>query len=245
MSLDIFNVEADVEVQEERDSVGFKAWESGLYPATLKAAFLGEFPSGSKYIEVVTEVRNPETGETLNHSERETVWSANSKGPFYIDKKTKAKKQLIGLSKMNSLGELLTGKALKESTFVEKFHTVYSKEANGQVPTELPTLIDWCGKEIYVGMQKIIANKQIKQGTKYVDIADTREFNEVNKFFDETKRSNLEVKKDVPAEFFNDWLKANEGKTKDKSKAIVGGASGVPAAGGVPSATAAPLQFNT
>tara|TARA_B110000503_G_C7133765_1_gene407924 strand:- start:804 stop:1529 length:726 start_codon:yes stop_codon:yes gene_type:complete len=239
--LDIFNVETDVEVQEERDSVGFKAWESGFYPATLKAAFLGEFGSGSRYIEIVTEIRNPETGETMNHSERETVWSANTKGAYYIDKKTKAKKQLIGLSKMNSLGELLTGNALKNSTFTNKFHTVYSAEANGQVPTELPTLVDWCGKEIYVGLQKVIANKQTKQGTKYVDIAETREFNEVNKFFDENKRSNLEVKRDTKAIFYNDWVKANANKTKDKSKAVVGAA---PVAGGVPSASAAPLEFN-
>jgi hypothetical protein len=245
MPLDIFNIEADVEVQEERDSVGFKAWESGLYPATLKAAFLGEFASGSKYIEVVTEIRNPETGETLNHSERETVWSAKSKGPFYLDKETKAKKQLIGLSKMNSLGELLTGNALKSSTFTPKFHNVYSKEANGMVPAELPTLVDWCGKEIYVGLQKIIANKQVKQGTKYVDIAETREFNEVNKFFDENKRSNLEVKRDTKAVFCEDWLKSNKDKTKDKSKAVVGGGSAAPVAGGVPSASGAPLQFNS
>lgn len=242
--LDIFNVEADVEVQVEKDSVGgFQVWATDLYGATLKAAFLGEFASGSKYIEVVLEARN-EAGEILKHSERETVWSAKTKGAFYIDKQTNKKKQLIGLSKMDALGELLTGKKLKDSLFEEKVHTVYNKDAGGDIATPLPTLTEWCGREIYVGLQEVKANKQVKSGTKYVDTNEERKSNEVAKYFNENKQSNLEVKNNAKAEFFQDWLDANQGKMRDKFKPVAGGAS-APVAGGVPSATAAPLQFNT
>lgn len=248
MSLDIFKTGTDVEVQEEKDSVGgFQRWETDLYRATLKAAFLGEYKApagktkGSKYIEVVIELMDAE-GNKLEHSEREVVWSANTEGAFYIDKKTGKKKQLIGLSKMNSLGMLLTGKKLETSVFETKVHKVYDADAKGEVNKELPTLTEWCGKPIHVGLLKVTENKQTKAGNKYVNTNEEREINVVDKYFDEDKRSLLEVQGDKPASFCEDWIAANQGKTRNKFKPVAGAA---PVAGGVPQATAAPLTFNT
>lgn len=236
---DIFNLGADVVAAEEKDSVGgFAAWETDLYEAQIKAAYLDTYDKGSKYIELVLELTDA-AGNTRQHSEREIVWSANTKGPFYIDKKTGEKKELIGLSKMNSLGQLLTGKKLGQSNFENKFHKIYSKEANGEVPQERPTLVEWTGKKIFVGLQKVITNKQVKQGTTYVDTNEERTDNQVDKFFNENKATLLEVQNSVESKFHEDWLKANKGKDRNKFKA----AKGAPAAG-VPSATAAPLSFN-
>ena len=241
MSIDLFNVPDDVIVEDEKDSVGgFIVWDTGLYEATLKAAFLGVYDSGSKYIEVIIEVKN-DKGEILKHTEREVVWSAKNKGPFYVCKKSGKNKQLIGLAKMNSLGELLTGKGLKDSLFETKVHKIYNKDAGGEVATELPTLTDWCNKPIYIGLQRITENKQVKSGKIYVDTNEPRDINEISKYFNENKQSNLEVKANEKADFVNDWVKANEGKTRNKFKTVAGG----PVAGGVPSATAAPLTFNS
>lgn len=240
MSLDLFQVDADVIVQDEKDSVGgFQVWDSGVYTGVVKSAYLDAYDGGSKFIEVNIELTN-DKGEVLKISEREVVWSAKTKGTYYLDKKTGDKKQLIGLSKMNALGGLLTGKELKDSVFETKVHEVYRKAANGVTPTELPTLVDWTGKVVNVGLLKVNQNKQVKSGTKYVDSNEAVERNEINKVFNENKQTNLEVKDNAPATFIDDWLKANEGKTRNTFKPV----AGAPAAGGVPAASSPTIDFN-
>lgn len=238
MSLDIFKLDQDVEQQVEKDTVGgFAPWETDLYKATIKAAFLDSFASGSKYIDLTLELVN-EQGDTRQYNERVTVWSDKTKGPYYIDKKTGKKKALIGLNQMNSLGELLCGKKLQDSVFETKVHKVYSADAKAQVPQEKATLVEWTGKTIHVGLQKVISNKQVKSGNDYVDSAEKREDNQVDKYFDEDKKTLLELQNNKPAEFYQDWVKANKGRDRNKYKAPKGGA-----VSGVPSATAAPLKF--
>jgi hypothetical protein len=231
--MDLFNVEADVEVQEEKDTLGgFKIYESGLVGFTIKTAFLDDYAGGSKNITVVLEDADGGT-----YTEKECVWSAKTKGPFYIDKKTGKKKELIGFSKMNSLSKLLTGKDLNGSEFETKVHELYSKEAQGKVHTPRPTLVDWAGLEVTVGMMKKLENKQTKSGDTYVDTAEVRETNYVDKWFDAEKRTLTEKMKDQPAEFIEQWEKANTGRVIDKvNKSVKAG----PVGGG---ATAAPLSF--
>lgn len=233
--MDLFAVDSSVEVQEDKDTVGgFAPWESNLYKAVLKTAFLDDFAKGSKNITLVVEITN-EAGEVRTITEKETVWSMKTQGPYYLDKKTGAKKQLIGKSKMDALAMLLTGKNLQTSTWEEKVHKI--RKDGAEVPTARQTLTEWTNTPIYVGVQKVAENKTIKQGDAYVPIADIREFNTMDKFFNSDKKTLTEVKTDKPAEFFEDWLKANEGKTKDKTNKNIAAAP----ASGVPSATAAPL----
>lgn len=246
--LDMFALPDDVKQQEERDTVGgFAPWPSGLYKAKLKAAFLGSFDGGSRYIEVITELTN-EAGDTREVSERETVWSSKTKGPFYVDKKTGEKKELIGKAKMDALGRLICGKDLSQSVFEEKFHKIYDKAAKGETNQARPTLVEWSGADLYVGLVAIQENKSTKATDSagkvtYVPTADIREFNSVDKFFNDKKQTILEVTQGVDAEFYTDWVKANDGKVRDKTKKGIAPAAGAPAAG-VPSATATPLNFN-
>lgn len=241
MSTDLFSMGADVEQQEEKDTLGgFKVWDSGLYPMTVKTAFLDDYKGGSKNITVVLEDADGNT-----YTEQECVWSANTKGPFYIDKKTGKKKALIGFSKMDSLAKLLTGKSLNQSDYETKVHELYSAEAKAKVPTPRPTLVEWAGKTVYVGILKKQENKQVKGGIvdgkqQYVATAEIRETNEISKWFDENKCTLLEKEAGKPATFADDWEKANAGKVIDKTdKSIKAGPVG--AAGG---ATAAPLEFS-
>jgi hypothetical protein len=232
--MDLFKVEADVEVQEEKDTLGgFKIYESGLVDFTIKTAFLDDYAGGSKNITIVLEDENGGT-----YTEQECVWSAKTKGPYYLDKKSGKKKELIGFSKINSLAKLLTGKGLNESAFETKVHELYSKEANGKVPTPRPTLVDWAGIQVTAGIMKKLENKSTKSGDTYVPTAEVRETNYVDKWFDAEKRTLTEKMKDAPAEFIEQWEKANTGRVIDKTdKSLKAG----PVGGG---ATAAPLEFS-
>lgn len=246
MSDNLFTMGDDVEKQEERDSVGFKVYDSALMKFTIKAAYLNDYPGGSKglFVEMEDEEGN-------KYTESDCVWSLKTKGPTYKDKKTGKLKELIGFSKLNSLGKLLVGKDLENSVFEKKVHEVYNKDAGEKIPTALPTLVEWTDKVVYAGMIRQTENKQTKSGDKYVDTNETRDVNFIDKWFNEDKRSLLEVvansklgeDEQKPATFFQDWINANEGKTRDKSKktsAKSGAVGGKAQAGG---ATAAPLTF--
>ena len=235
MSDNLFTMDQEVEKQVEKDVLGgFAARESALYPMTIKTAFLGDYAGGSKYVSIVLE------DDQGNYSEEECVWSIKTKGPTYIDKKTGKTKELIGFAKINSLAKLLTGKGLEQSVFETKVHEVYSKDAGAKVPTPLPTLTEWTGKVVHVGILKTVENKQTKSGDKYVATAETREVNSVDKWFNEDKKTLVEVEKGVEAKFYEQWEKANTDRVIDKTdKTLKAGP-----VGGTGAATAEPLKFD-
>ena len=232
-ALNIFEIAADVEVSEVKDTLGgFQCHETGLYAGVLKTAYIDRFASGSVYINAVFELTD-DKGTTFKHTERETIWSANTQGNFYIDKKTGKKKLLIGFSKMDNLFKLLSGKSMQElsvSGGVEnKVHKVYNKEASKEMPTELATFTAITESPVCVALVKQIENKQTKQGNAWVDSAETREVNFVDRIFNGDRKTLLEVQNSTPAAFADEWLKANEGKTRDKSKKVAA-QSGMPTA---------------
>lgn len=232
----LFTMDADVEQQEEKDTLGgFKIYESGLVGFTIKTAFLDDYAGGSKNITIILE---DETGAT--YTEKECVWSAKTKGPTYIDKKTGKKKALIGFSKIDSLAKLLTGKGLSESVYETKVHELYSKEASAKVPTPRPTLVDWADMQVTAGILKTVKNKQVKSGDSYVDTAETRDENSVDKWFDADRKTLTEKMKGEEAVFIDQWEKANTGRVIDKvNKSVKSG----PVAGAA-SATAPALKFS-
>lgn len=228
--MSIFDTAADVEVQVEKDSVGFEAHASGLYTGKVKTAFIDAYNSGSYFMEVVYALQN-EKGATFEYSEREVVWSAKTKGDFYIDKKTGAKRQLIGKSKMETLAKLTTGKSLKElePTMEKKFHNVWNSELGKEAPKELVTITSMIDQELVLGLLKIEQNKQVKAGMKYVDTAEIITVNEINKFFSADKKTLSEIEDEEPATFHLKWEKTNAGKTRNKVKKVEA-ASGIPTA---------------
>lgn len=227
--MNIFDTAADVEVEVEKDSVGYKAHESGLYPATIKTAYIQKNDeTGSMTLVTIFNVR-PENGDAFEFTERQCIVSGTTGGDFYIDKKTGKKRQLIGKGQMNSLCELLTGSdlsAMAQAGGVEpRTHKV---RVGGQdTNRELPTIVAWEGLQLHIGLQKVIENKQEKQGKVYVNTAETRETNTINKYFDENLRTLNEKKDNEPAAHHVDWTKAYAGKTINKVKQVA--AAGVPA----------------
>lgn len=232
--MDIFETQADVEVQEEKDTLGgFVAKETDLYEGVVKTAFLEEAKSGSWMLKVLFELKD-EKGKPFSYTEQECVWSAKTKGDFYIDTKTGKKRQLIGKAKMDSLCKLLTGEDLKTQSakLEDKYHAV--RKDGKEVEEQRKTFTEWNGIDVYVGLQKVSTNAQVKQGTKYVNTAERKDENQINKIFDGSKRTLIEQQEDAKPEFADKWVKANKGKTRDLYKEVKA-AAGVPSA--APAAT--------
>jgi hypothetical protein len=234
--MSFLDIDASVTQEVERDSVGgFQPFETDLYEMVIKTAFLDKSAGGANNVTILFET--PE-GKTFKLVEYITSKAGNN---FYIDKKDgKTKRPLPGMSKMNGLSNLVKGTDLGKQVLEDKVHKIWDATQSKEVPQTRKTFTEWSDQTVHIGLQKIVENKQVKSGDKYVPTAETREVNVVAKFFDKDKATISEVADGKPAAFYKDWLKVNEGVTKDKTdKSLKSGAPSV--SGG---ASTEPLKFD-
>jgi hypothetical protein len=232
--MDILNIASDVVQEEEQDRLGgYQPFESGLHEMVIKTAYLDKSAGGANNVTILFE-----TPEGKSFKLVEYITSKDGKN-YYIDKKdNKTKRPLPGMSKINGLSNLIKGTDLGAQIIEDKVHKIWDTTQKKEIPQARKTFVEWAGQTVFVGMHKIIENKTVKQGDKYVPTAETREINEIVKFFDKDKATLAEVQAGIPATFYADWLKVNEGVVKDKSdKSLVAGAPGA-------SASTEPLKFD-
>jgi hypothetical protein len=84
----------------------------------------------------------------------------------------------------NSLCLLTLGKEISELTTEEKVLNIYSPDAKAEVPTKVQVLMDLLNQEILVGLIKQTVDKTAKDAAgAYQPTGETREENEIDKFF--------------------------------------------------------------
>lgn len=228
--MDFLNVDNDVVVTEEKDSVGgFQPYESNIYDMVIKAAYFDVSSKGANNVTVLTE-----TAEGRKFKFVEYITSAAGKN-YYIDKKDgTTKRPMVGFSKMNGLAKLLTGTELAAQTIEDKVHKIWDKSQSKEVPQSRKTLTDWTNKKLKIGIQLVAENKSELVGDKYVKTADVQEVNKVDKFFNEEGATLNEIQAKADPTFINDWIKANKGKVidrVDKSIAASAPTNGAPQGG--------------
>ncbi len=229
--MDFLNVASDVVVEKEVDRLGgFQVYNADLYAATIMAAFLDKSASGANNITILLE-----NGDGFKFTSTEYITSRAGTNT-YVCKKTSKKKLLPGMAKMNGLAELLTGKKLANSVIEERVHKIYSKDSGAEVPQPRPTLIEWTGLSVHVGMLKILENKREKVGEEYIAVADTRESNEIDKWFNEKKATLSELQAGTEPKFHADWVAKNKDDVRDKTNKNLAKV-GAPAMGGAPTPT--------
>lgn len=226
------------------------ALETDVYEATIKAAFnRGSTKSKAMSIIILLDINGK---ELLSQT-----WVTNGDGGVtYKDKKNNDKpKNLPGFNQMNSLALLVTGKSLGELDVEERKLKLWDSNAKAETLQAVDCYVDLHGEKVLVAIQKQIVDKERAiPGTnpvKYEPTGETREVNEVIKYFPAGKMVTiseiaqwvksigesfddlveagklLKVISKVPDEVGNygdKWLKQNKGQTWDKSKA--GGAGG-------------------
>jgi hypothetical protein len=225
MSL-LSNLTTDASIEEERDSVGGGgALESGLYNATVTLAYVQ--PAASGAIGIVLHFKT-EDDKVIRSTQYVTSGTAKGgKNTYERDGKTY---YLPGFLIVNSLAQLTVGKELPQLDTEEKVVNVYNTEAKAEVPTKVPMLMDLIGKEITIGLLKQVVDRTAKSDDgKYLPTGETREENEIDKFFQaESKLTNAEIKANATEPtFIHTWDKKWTGVTRDRSTKT-GGTAGAP-----------------
>lgn len=219
------NLKTDgVEKQEDRLGGGYEPFESGVYDGVIKLAYVGQAESGAQSVTLNIDIGGKEY--------RETVYVTNKKGEnFFVDKQDSKKKTLLpGYSLIDDISLFCTEQPLSEQETEPKIVKLYNYDEKKELNTEVPMLVDFIGKPIKLAIQKVTEFKAVKQGDAYVDTAETRDTNNIEKVFHpETGRTVNEYLHGVMTDDFHQaWKKKNTGVTRDKTrgKTPVAGAAG-------------------
>jgi len=239
MNNNVFGNLSTDELEEAQDRVGgFAPRESGAYTGKIKLAYAGK--AASSNAQSVTIVIDLGSGEY-----RETFWVTNKAGQnFYV--KDGKKNALPGFTIVDDLCIVTTNKPLNQQAAEEKVVNLYDFEQKKEVPTGVPMLVELLGKEVTLGIQKHLKNKQVKNASTgdYEDTADTREENVTDKIFHHPSNLTVvEARRGIQKPtFYGAWVERNTGHTQDRRSikdgaGAQGGRSGRPnGAGGPPRA---------
>lgn len=220
----------DDSIQTERDSVGasFGPVDSGLYNMTITLAYLKTAASGA--LALALELKS-DAGQVV----RQDFWmtSGTAKGGKNYYEKDGEKRYLPGFTMANSLSLLTVGKEIGQHETETKVINLYSAEAKAEVPTKVEMFTDLLGKEIIAGVIRQTVDKNVKDAAgNYVPSGETRDENEVDKFFRVRDRmTTAEIRAQAEqASFIDTWNEKWAGKVRNKAKGA-SGTSGAPKPG--------------
>lgn len=210
----------------ERDSVGgSRLKESDIYALTIGMAYAEKSSGGALGIFFTFKA---EDGSEINQTIYVTSGDAKGNKTTYEDKDGK-EHYLPGFLQVNGLCLLSIGKELNELEEEERTISVYDFNAKAKVMKKKLVLVDLLGAKIKAGIVKQKVNKQAKDDNGvYQPTAETREQNEITKFFrDEDNLTVAEIQAGATeAKFYEDWLKTFKGQTIDKTVAVAAGPGG-------------------
>ena len=220
-------------IEEEKDVLGggskFGVWNTGVYDVIIDSVYLDKSSGGAYSMNFVFKTAD---GKELSDTMYVTSGEAKGQLNYYTDKEGK-KRYLPGYNIANAIAFAATGKELPDLEPENKIIEIYNYDLKKKVPTEKPVYMDLIGKKVKLGVFKVKEFKGVKDTSgQYVDSDEVKEFNEINKIFDENGLTIVEKKagKTEPG-FLNEWVdKYKEDFIKDKTKgktptATTGGAT--------------------
>lgn len=216
---------ADVQGKEEKDSLGGGVLNTNVYDFKIDMAYTGLSGGGARFIAAHFKDAN---GAILRI--KEYISSGNAKGNKITYTKDGVDYPMPGYTKMNGLCLLAAGKEIHQLDIESKKIKLYDHTAGKEVPTDVDVLVELIDQEIKAGVLKQTVDKTSKNDAtgKYEPTGETREENEVDKFFSaDNDMTVAEIKAQATeATFMTDWKAKWEGKVKNKSK---GGSAGTTA----------------
>jgi hypothetical protein len=225
------NLNTSVDIQDEQDRLGGGGiLESGVYAFTVDYAYGSIAASGAKAL-------NLRLSNDAGQRVTQQLWlsSGTAKGGSNTYKDREGKDQYLpGFLLANSLCLLAGGKEISQMQVEEKTLMLYDFDAKKELPTKVNAVIDLFGKQIIAGVVKQIVDKNAKDASgNYVATGETREQNEIDKFF--RARDGMTVAEikggATTADFKEAWAAKNTGKVRDKT--TKGVAKGNPAGAAV------------
>lgn len=205
------NLAVDSTIQADKDVIGgskFGAWESGAYDTVIELAYVDESKGGAMNINFVFKTQD---GKELRQQIYVTSGKEKGQTNFYTDKDGN-KKYLPGFTQANDICLLSSGEALSDIETETKTLSLYSFEQKKEVPTKKEVLVDLIGKEITLGVVKVIEDKYNKPG-------ETRTINDISKVFRTSDRmtANEIRSEETEATFYAAWKEKNTGIVINKA----------------------------
>ena len=197
------------------ESVGGYLWESGVYKATVKMAYLDQAKSGAISGNIVLENSD---GKELK--EAFYIKSGNAKGNKTYYERDGKSYPLPGYSTANSLCVAAADSHLSAclDDTEKKMVLIYDYEERKEVHKERPVIMPLLNKSITVAVHQIIQNKNVKNDAgEYVPSGETRSINECKFFGNADGKSAEEMHNNSDAAVFDKWAKKNVGIVIDKS----------------------------
>lgn len=235
MSSLLKGLKKDESIAGERDSVGGpQLVNSNVYPMTVTMAYLQKSKTGALGVHLTFK---GEDGKELSKAIYITGGDAKGNKNTYEDKDGK-EHYLPGYLTVNSLCLLGIGEELSALEEEEKTISVYDSNAKAKVMKKMPVLTALIGAKIKAGVLRQLVNKQEQTDAGYVPTTETREENEIVKFFradDDLTVAEIEAG-ETEAKFIQDWLKKFKDVVVDKTSKDAKAPSGKPVAGGAPAA---------
>jgi hypothetical protein len=228
----------------ERDSLGgAQLLDSDVYPLTVSMAYLqkSQEKDGKGGALGVFLTFKTEEGKEINQTIYITGGVDKGSSSTYQDKEGKDQ-YLPGYLQVNGLCLLSLGRELAdlEDEVEEKSISVYDFNAKAKVIKKMPVIVPLIGAKIKAGILRQQVSKQVKgDDGKYHPTAETREENEINKFFrdeDNMTVAEIEAQAEEP-KFYTDWLTKYKGQVLDK-RSKDAPAAGAPGTAPKPAATA-------
>jgi hypothetical protein len=209
----------DATIESDVDSLGtskFAPWESGAYPVVIDLAYVDESKGGAMSINFTFKTQE---GRELNQNIYVTSGKEKGQLNHYVGKDG-TKRYLPGFTVANDIALLTMGEELSTLDTETKVLSLYNYDQKKEVPTKKEVLTDLIGKEVTLGIYKIIKDKYNAPG-------ETQTINEIVKVFRESDNKTAnEIKSDSNAEFYDTWVEKNTGITINR----VGKSKDTPAA---------------
>jgi hypothetical protein len=203
------NLTVSNDIEQDKDTLGtskFAPWESGAYPAVIDLAYVEESKGGAMGIKFVFKTQD---GKELDQTIYMTSGKEKGQLNYYVAKDG-TKKYLPGFTLVNDICLLTVGEEIKDLESETKVLSVYNYDAKKEVPTKKEVLTDLIGKDIILGVQKVIEDKYNAPG-------EVRTVNNISKVFHATDmRTTNEIRSESTAEFYPTWVEKNTGITIDK-----------------------------
>ena len=198
-------------------------FDSGLYDMTVKLAYGSLSAQEAVAVNLVLE---NEDGKNL----KQQLWVSSNKQKgrlnYYMTKDPKNEKNMIkkylpGFELADALCLMTLGKGLSDTGTEKKTIMLYSFDEKKEVPTEVNMIMELLGKKITVGVIKQLVNKRVKdpKSGEYVSITETKEENEIDKFFHFPSGltvTEAQAKATEPV-FKQKWAEKWTGQIKDKT----------------------------
>lgn len=232
--MSLFGLQKEEGIEKQKDTVGgFQAKPSGLYKGIVKCLYVTQAKSGAKGL-----VLEMDLEDGSKYKETMYFTSGTAKGGKHFTENNGVKRFLPGYNFSNAFIRLLKGKDIFDLVEDDVEKILVKQKVDGKDENvEVMGLTDVKGKEVILGLQRVIENGSKNVNGKWVATNDKRTNNSIDAIFNANglTANEFEVNPEAAPEFLEEWKKANEGKDRNKFKEVAGapagGASGGDAGG--------------